>query len=314
MPRGFPLVKGGEGRLDDASRPASAMVMDRTTLGSVALMVIAMSLIPVGDAAGKILTGGHGVEPGVVACARFAVGAAMIAILVGGRVEVRLYRDPRIWLRAALIAAAIACILTALRTEPLADVFGAFFVGPLVSYALAVLLLRERVAPLQTVALGVGFAGVVLVVRPDAILAGEAGPGILFAAAAGVLYGAFLTASRWVGGAYPPRQLMLSQTGLGTLLLVPIALPGLGTLPPLDGAVAALFLLSGIASASGNLLLVVAYRRTGASVLAPFVYTQLASAMLIGWIVFRDWPGPSALAGMGLLVAAGVGTLAARTR
>ena len=282
--------------------------MDRTTLGSVGLMVAAMSLIPVGDAAGKILAGAHGVAPGVVAFARFAVGAAMVALILRGHVVWTLYRDPRVWLRAGLIAGGIACILTALRTEPLADTFGAFFVGPLVSYLLAVLFLRERVRPVQTVALIAGFAGVLLVVRPG----GDAGSGLWFAVAAGGFYGAFLTASRWVAADYPPRQLMLSQTVLGTLLLAPLAWPGLGTVPTLDAGTGALFLVSGVASASGNLLLVFAYRRTGATVLAPFVYSQLAAATLLGWFVFGTLPDAETVAGMAVLVAAGIVTLTAR--
>ena len=62
-------------------RDDSARIMDRTTLGSVALMFVAMSLIPLGDSAGKILTTQYGATPLFVAFARFAVGAAMVARL-----------------------------------------------------------------------------------------------------------------------------------------------------------------------------------------------------------------------------------------
>ena len=284
--------------------------MDRTTLGSVGLMAAAMSLIPIGDAAGKALTGTHGVHPGLVAFARFAVGAAMVLLILRFRVEGRLYRDPRVWLRAGLIAGGIACILTALRTEPMADTFGAFFIGPLVSYLLAVLFLGERVTRAQTAALLLGFAGVLLIVRPGF----GAGAGLWFAVAAGTFYGGFLTASRWIGGVYPPLQLMLSQTVAGTVLLAPLAGPGLADPPAMTAGVAWLLAVSGIASASGNLLLVFAYRQTDATVLAPFVYTQLASATLLGWLVFGDWPDATTALGMGVVVAAGVATLMARRR
>ena len=68
-------------------------------------------------------------------------------------------------------------------------------------------------------------------------------------------------------------------------------------------------LLSGIASASGNLLLVLAYRRTDSTVLAPFVYFQLLSATVLGLTLFGTFPDPVALLGLGVLVAAGVGTV-----
>jgi drug/metabolite transporter (DMT)-like permease len=258
-----------------------------------------------GDAAGKLLTTRHDVAPGFVAFARFAVGAAMILAFAGGRVEWRLYRDWRVWLRAALIAGGIACILTALRTEPIATVFGAFFVGPIFSYVLSVLFLGERVTRLQSVLLGGGFGGVLLVVQP-----GMGGGGNLWLAVlAGLFYGAYLTTSRWLAGIASPRQLMLTQTALGTLLLAPL---GAWQVPQFDATVSALLVASGVTSASGNLLLVLAYRRSDATVLAPFVYFQLLSATVLGVVVFGTFPDPLALAGLAVLVVAGVGTLVLR--
>ncbi|SFJ41848.1 Threonine/homoserine efflux transporter RhtA [Jannaschia pohangensis] len=274
-------------------------------LGSVALMFVAMSLIPLGDTAGKLLTTEHGVAPFFVAFSRFAVGAAMIALILGGRVLWPLYRDWRIWFRAGLIAAGIACILTALATEDIATVFGAFFIGPVVSYGLSIYFLGERVSVGRTVLLALGLGGVLLVVRPGFGMT----PGLGFAVLAGCFYGAFLTASRWLSDVAPPRQLMLTQTVLGTILLAPI---GLIEVPVMTLPVVGLTLMSGVASASGNLLLILAYKRTGATVLAPFVYFQLVSATLLGWSVFGTFPDPLALMGLALVVGAGFATLALR--
>ncbi|MEM8851497.1 MAG: DMT family transporter [Pseudomonadota bacterium] len=279
--------------------------MDRRTLGSVALMFVAMSLIPLGDSAGKLLTRDHGATASFVAFSRFAVGAGMVLVILGFRIDWRLYRDWRVWLRAALIAAGIAFILTALTTEDIATVFGAFFVGPIFSYALSVWLLGERVRPMQTVLLGVGFCGVLLVVKPGFGMT----PGLAFAVCAGLCYGAFLTASKWLATVAPPRQLMLSQTLLGTLMLAPL---GLMTLPEVTLPVTGLTLVSGLASASGNLLLILAFRREGATTLAPFVYFQLIAATVYGVVIFGTFPDPLALLGLGLLVGAGFATLAVR--
>ncbi len=279
--------------------------MTRETLGSVALMFVAMSLIPVGDTAGKLLTGGHGASPFFVAFSRFAVGTVVVVLILGGRVHWPVFRDWRVWLRGALIAAGISCILTALRTEEIATVFGAFFVGPLFSYVLSIRFLGERVTPMQTIMLLAGFCGVLLVVRPGFGMT----PGLGFAVLAGLFYGAFLTTSRWLSGVAAPRQLMLSQSVIGTLLLLPL---GLAQVPEASGPVAGLVLLSGVASASGNLLLVLAYRRSSATVLAPFVYFQLLSATILGWVVFGTLPDAPAMAGLALLVAAGVGTVVFR--
>ncbi|MGB3407628.1 MAG: DMT family transporter [Jannaschia sp.] len=281
--------------------------MDRQIALSVALMFVAMSLIPLGDTAGKLLTTQHGVAPFFVAFSRFAVGALMIAAILGGKVQWSLYRNWRVWLRSAFVACGIGCMLTALRTEDIATVFGAFFVGPIFSYLLSILFLRERVTPLQSALLVVGFCGVLLVVRPGT----EMGIGLVWAFAGGLFYGAYLTASRWLSAIARPRQLMLTQTVLGTLLLAPL---GAWQVPQVDATVAALIVFSGISSASGNLLLVVAYKRADATVLAPFVYFQLLSATVLGWTVFGTFPDAVALLGLGILVAAGVATVLLKRR
>ncbi|MEM8824942.1 MAG: DMT family transporter [Pseudomonadota bacterium] len=279
--------------------------MDRKTLGSVALMFVAMSLIPLGDAAGKLLIQDHGAATMFVAFSRFLVGAGMVLLILGFRIDWRLYLDWRVWLRAAFIAGGIGFILTALRTEDIATVFGAFFVGPIFSYVLSIWLLGERVRPWQTVLLGVGFCGVLLVVKPGFGMT----PGLAFAVCAGLCYGAFLTASKWLATIAAPRQLMLSQTLLGTLMLAPM---GVLTLPDFTPPVTGLTLVSGLASASGNLLLILAFRREGATTLAPFVYFQLIAATVYGVLIFGSFPDPLALLGLVMLVSAGFATLAVR--
>lgn len=103
--------------------------MDRSTLHALPLVLVAMMLIPAGDTAGKVLTSG-GVAPVFVAWSRFALGALLLAPFAIRAVDPRLFLDWRVWVRALFIVCGIVSILTALRTEPIANVFGAFFVGP----------------------------------------------------------------------------------------------------------------------------------------------------------------------------------------
>lgn len=179
-----------------------------TVLGLVAL---ATTAIVCGDTAGKLLTGA-GVQPLFVAWSRFALAALLLFWMLGLRpTGLGRLLDWRLILRAALIVGAIASILTALRTEPIANVFGAFFIGPIVAYVLSALLLGERVSWARTVMLALGFAGVLLVVRPG----GEMGTGMIFAVLAGTLYGSYLAATRWLTAFYPPPFLLGSQLLIG---------------------------------------------------------------------------------------------------
>ncbi|HCQ57984.1 MAG TPA: hypothetical protein DIU10_08785 [Sulfitobacter sp.] len=268
---------------------------------AIPIMFIAMSLIPAGDSAGKILTSGMGVAPVFVAWSRFAIGALMVLpFLPHGTWG--LMRDWRLWLRAATLAAGITCIQTALQTEAIANVFAAFFIGPMVSYLLAALFLRERITLLRSALILLGFFGVLLVVRPG-MGGGTGGPGLLFAVAAGLFYGVFLTMSRWLSDLAPPLALTFTQLAMSAVMLLPL---GLMNLPAATLPVAGLATASALFSMLGNLLLLYAYRRAPATRLAPLVYFQLIAAVLLGLFLFSTLPDALTWAGLAVIIAAGI--------
>jgi drug/metabolite transporter (DMT)-like permease len=280
--------------------------MARHMLRAVLLMIVAMTLIPLGDAAGKALTAGHGAAPVFVAWSRFALGVVLLVPFLRPRhLDLRALVDPRTIFRGLLITGGIISILTALRTEPLPNVFGAFFVGPILSFVLSALLLRETVRPAQGVLLAVGFLGVLLVVKPGFGMT----PGIGFALLSGCFYGGFLVASRWLSEAYLPRTLLLSQLVTGAVVLAPLGLP---RMPAIDGEIAGLILISAAGSMAGNLLLILAYKIAPATRLAPFVYFQLVAATVLGIAVFGDVPDLLTWTGIALLVGSGFASVALR--
>ncbi|UWR30524.1 DMT family transporter [Sulfitobacter sp. W002] len=268
---------------------------------AIPIMFIAMSLIPAGDSAGKILTSGMGVAPVFVAWSRFAIGALMVLpFLPRGTWD--LMRDWRLWLRAATLALGITCIQTALQTEAIANVFAAFFIGPMVSYLLAAIFLRERISLLRSAMILLGFCGVLLVVRPG-LGGGTGGPGLLFAVAAGLFYGVFLTMSRWLSDLAPPLALTFTQLAMSAVMLLPL---GLMNLPQATLPVAGLATASALFSMLGNLLLLYAYRRAPATRLAPLVYFQLIAAVLLGLFLFSTLPDALTWAGLAVIITAGI--------
>lgn len=265
-----------------------------------------MLLIPLGDTAGKMMTSA-GVAPFFVAWTRYLFGLVLLVPFALRPNALRLLTNWRVWVRSGLQTVTIVTILTALQTEPIADVFGAFFLGPMVSYILSVWLLREQGSAARVILLLVGLGGVFLVVKPGFGMT----PGLGWALLSGCFYGMFLTASRWVAPLGKPIHLLLTQLIIGTILLTPF---GLSFMPPVTPTLAGLVGWSAAASMFGNLFLVLAYARTGASVLAPFVYVQLIGATLYGFVFFDNWP--DALSALGLLVifASGFATLFLRKR
>ncbi|AYE85182.1 MAG: DMT family transporter [Sulfitobacter sp.] len=268
---------------------------------AIPIMFIAMSLIPAGDSAGKILTSGMGVAPVFVAWSRFAIGALMVLPFLP-RGTWGLMRDWRLWLRAATLALGITCIQTALQTEAIANVFAAFFIGPMVSYLLAAIFLRERISLLRSALILLGFCGVLLVVRPG-LGGGTGGPGLLFAVAAGLFYGVFLTMSRWLSDLAPPLALTFTQLAMSAVMLLPL---GLMNLPQATLPVAGLATASALFSMLGNLLLLYAYRRAPATRLAPLVYFQLIAAVLLGLFLFSTLPDALTWAGLAVIITAGI--------
>ena len=273
-----------------------------------ALVFTAVTFVVLGDTAGKLLTA-RGADPLFVAWSRFAL-AALILLPASGlsRRELAGLADKRVLFRAALIAGGISCILTALKTEPIANVFGAFFVGPVVSYILAIVFLRERPSFSRSALMALGFSGVMLVVKPGF----GASPGMAFALAAGTFYGAFLVMTRRIAGEFRPRFLLISQLLIGSAILAPAGLNA--QLPEAGLELTGLIAISAFGSAAGNYMLVVASRKAEASLIAPLVYTQLISAAVLGVAVFDDWPDLISLAGLSLIALSGLGTLAVQQR
>lgn len=267
------------------------------------LVFTAVTFVVIGDTAGKLLTG-SGVDPLIVAWSRFVLAAIFLLPFSGlSRSDLSSFTDWRVLLRACFITCGISCILTALRTEPIANVFGAFFVGPVVSYVLAILFLGEKPSRSRGLLLAFGFVGVMFVVKPGFGIS----IGMLFALAAGGCYGAYLTMTRAVAGSYRSRFLLISQLLVGSVLLTPLGISA--ELPHLELSVLFLIVLSALGSALGNYLLVVANQQAEASLISPLVYSQLISATAFGVLVFDDWPDAFTVIGLLMITLSGVGSL-----
>lgn len=272
------------------------------TLLAVLLMTSSALMIPVGDAFAKEVALATAIEPRLVAWTRFLTGAAIflpLALMRGAFPRITRRFVGAQALRGVFVAGGIFCMVTAVSHAPLADVFGAFFVAPVIATALAAALLGERVTRLDLLSLGLGLVGVLMVTRPGA----EMNVGLVWALGAGACYGAFNAATRWSSSFAPPLAQIASQMVVGALILTPFA-----AVEAADAARApGLLLGSGLASGLANLFLVMAYARERAAVLSPLIYLQLPSAALIGLAIFGELPDALAAAGLALIVVAGLG-------
>jgi len=212
---------------------------------------------------------------------------------------------PLLILRAFFIAATIFCLTTALKTEPIANVFGGFFIAPVISYIMAVLILKEEPSKVQSLFLSLGFIGVLIVVKPGFGIS----TGMMLSILTGIFYGGYLTSTKMIASEYRPKFLLLSQLLIGSVLLTPFGIINNITMPDFTMNVSLLLLGSAILSAVGNYFLVIANRMGDASLIAPLIYVQLIYGALIGVIVFNDIPDFTATIGLILISLSGFGSI-----
>ncbi|WAI82328.1 MULTISPECIES: DMT family transporter [Achromobacter] len=209
---------------------------------------------------------------------------------------------PLLVLRGLTLATVATCFMTALIWMPLSEATAIYFTSPLIMVALSPWLLRERVRPVQWIAVAVGFAGMLLIVRPGADL-----PllGTLLMAVSAVCYAIFQVLTRKLSGKVP-GPVQYAYTAI--ICLIVTALPAPFFLPdPWPGpADATLIIALGVCSGLAQVLLIAAFQRVSAATLAPLNYFQLLLAVLFSTFWFQRPPDAMALAGMGLIMASGV--------
>lgn len=276
--------------------------MNRALLMAVVFMASGMSLIPIGDALAKAISGVSDYSPEFLAWSRFVVGSAIMLPLALFKGSFR-GLGKRFYLRQAvrglLIAMTLVFIITAVSLSPLADVFGAFFIGPVVATILAVILLKEQASWLEWLAVVLGFVGVLLVVQPG----GAMSKGLLYALIAGLFYGSFLVATRWAAASGPPMAQLAAQLVFGLIFLAPLGFSDI-----LNHGVQAgtLVVVMGLTSAAANFFSILALARARAAWLAPVVYLQIVVASIISTVVFKDPLNTLAIAGLVLIIFTGL--------
>jgi drug/metabolite transporter (DMT)-like permease len=165
---------------------------------------------------------------------------------------------------------------------------------------LAALVLREQVGPRRWAGVLVGMVGALIIIRPGGEIFSLAS---LLPLGAAFLYASYSIATRMLNADESPMTTLVYSAALGSVVASILA-PFHWTTPTLTDA--AMMLSMGIFGGVGHYVLIVAFTYASASALAPFNYTSLIWATLLGFVVFGDLPDQWTLFGASLIVAAGV--------
>ncbi|UOA28335.1 DMT family transporter [Pseudosulfitobacter sp. DSM 107133] len=279
--------------------------MSPNVLGAL-LMMASMACFTFNDTAVK-LTGGA-LPLGQLLTLRGIFSTLLIFALARYLGALRFDLRWRDWMlvgiRSASEIAAAYFFITALMNMPLANVSAILQALPLTVTLGSALVFREAVGWRRAVAIGVGFVGMLLIVRP-----GPEGFNVwsLYGLAAVVSVTVRDLATRRLSPDVPGLTVTLSAA---VAVLLFFAVFSLGeTWQPVTPRLWALLVASSVFIFGGYYFSVQVMRTGDIAFIAPFRYTGLIWALVLGWLVFGDWPTPLTLLGAGIVVGMGLFTL-----
>jgi len=273
----------------------------------MAIMVLAMVLVPIGDTLSKSLT--PILNPFEIAFWRFAlqmVVLGLVALVLRQRLE---RGPPLLLLLGGVTSATVLCALIgAFAVMPIATAIAIFFVEPLILTVLSAVLLGERTGWRRYAAVLVGLVGAIIVIRPSWDVFGWASLLPLLAALAFAINAIIMRRlSRQMNSVsiqfwFALIASVLLGAGLwGSGQMAMVSFSGIDLSGPWGT-----LLVMGILSAFTFFLFAEAFRRTPASTLAPFQYLEIVGATILGYVVFGDFPDFWTWVGTGIILASGL--------
>jgi len=270
-------------------------------LRAIALMLAAMFLFVTSDGATKYLAAD--MSPQQIIFVRYGVVVAVLlpilwlrrgeGLLVTGRPVLHV-------LRGLLLMVSGTIFIFSLEDLPLETATAIGFVSPFYVTALSIPLLGEKVGVRRWAAVGVGFLGVLLILRPGGASFQWA---MLLPLLSSLCWAVGLIMTRMMRGSERPLTILVYSSLVGLIGVAPLALP-LWRAP--DLVEWSLLIGVGVFNAVAQYLVIRAFMMASASMLAPFSYSTIVWATLIGLAFFGTFPDMPTLAGTLVLVMAGL--------
>lgn len=210
-------------------------------------------------------------------------------------------RWPLHLLRALIGIFMLALFAYGVRGLSLAEAYTIFFIGPILITALSVFVLKERVNAARWLAIAVGMAGVLVVLRPS-------GEGFLTLGGLAILLAAVFYAVSAVTGRVLARSDSSEQMVFWLMLLMALGATALAAPSWTPVEVRHLPLLGGLALSGflAQLAITEAFSHGEASVVAPFEYTALACGIGIDWVLWQTLPDQYTLIGAAIIIGSGL--------
>lgn len=264
------------------------------------LIVSAFACVAVMSAFGKAA---KGVSTGAIIFFQNFISLILFSpwVLRKGFVELR---TPRVWLHLLRAVGGLlsqVLMFMAVRKMPLVDAVLLSNSAPLFIPLVALVWLKEKIGAMVWVSLAIGFAGVILILRPSLALLSN--PAALLAISAALFSAFALVSVNQLSNTEPAQRILFYYFLLSSAAAAPFAIWKWKNPTSQEW-----LFLGGIGAtmAVSQLLIVFAYKQASAERIAPFNYTVVIFSGLIGWVVWNNRPDALAWAGVLLVTAGGV--------
>ena len=239
-----------------------------------------------------------------VTWARFFFASIFAAALCGRRLfELARSSVPGVQLARSLLLMTTTGLFNAgVSKLPLATATTIMFLSPILVTVLSIAVLGEKVGLRRWVGIAMGFAGALIVVQPWHSLGETFTTGALFLLAAAFTNSSYQIATRRVRFDDPLTSLLF--TASAGAIVTTLLLPGNWSTPDAFGWL--LMVGSGFAGGLGHFFIIRAFQAAPASVVAPFSYSSLIWATLLGFLIWGELPDAATWIGASLIVGAGL--------
>lgn len=277
-------------------------VEDRRLLG-IALMVSALFCYTLIDSCAKLMVQA-GLPAMEVVFVRYAGQFILVLILFLPRERRALARTRNLKLeigRGLFLLGSTVCNFIAVIYLPLTITSAISFTMPLILCALSIPLLRETVGWRRWLAIGFGFLGVMIIVRPGT----EAfHPAVFLSLGTAIFSALYNLSTRGLAGVDSTSTQQFYASGVATLCIAPFSFGGWAW--PQHPLIWLCFGLIGVFALIGHLFVTTAHRYAPASVLAPFGYLQIIFMTASSWLVFNQPPTVWIFVGAPIVIGSGL--------
>lgn len=274
----------------------------RQRLTGIALMCAAVALFAVLDTTAKYLN--TQMDALQIAWGRYTSAFVLTLIVSNPFTHTGLLRTGNVKLqltRSVLLVASTVLNFLALRWMQLDEVLSIIFTFPFIVAMASGPLLSEWLGWRRWAAICFGFGGVLLITRPGFA---EFQPAALFSLAATTCYGFYAVITRIVSRVDSNQTSLFYSNLIGALIMLPV-IPFVWQTPE-NWIITLMMIATGVLGSAGHFCLISGHKLAPASVLSPFIYTQLLWVVILGYLVFDHVPNGWTLAGAGMVVGSGL--------